>query len=161
MDTIFYTDGSKQNDDSPVGAAIFSPNLELSMQFKLPPETSIFTAEAFAILETLNYIEKNNIQYATIFSDSRSVLEAVLAPNSKGKSYLIYEIKRNFAKLKGKSIVVNLAWIPSHKGIEYNEKVDELAKGAISHGHPFNIELPHSDLFSNIKINSRKTITYH
>jgi len=42
----FYTDGSKLDKNSPSGAAVFSPEFNLHIAHKLPPETSVFTAEA-------------------------------------------------------------------------------------------------------------------
>jgi len=48
----FYTDDSKLNKDVPSGVGVYSPDLNLCITHKLPPETSIFTAEAWAILLT-------------------------------------------------------------------------------------------------------------
>jgi len=43
-----YTDGSK-TEDSPVGAAVYSPELGLALKHKLSADASIFSAEAWAV----------------------------------------------------------------------------------------------------------------
>jgi len=46
----FYMDGSKLSKDTPSGVGVFSSDLDLCITYKLLIETSIFTAEAWAIL---------------------------------------------------------------------------------------------------------------
>ena len=65
-----------------VGYAIFRINNKTLVQRRSNINTSIFSAEAMAILETLKVIEKENIRRAYIFSDSLSVLLACIE-NSK------------------------------------------------------------------------------
>ena len=71
-DKLFYTDTSKSEEG--VGIAIISKNF--TSIFKLPESCSIYTAEAIAILNTMELIfiqvnfHKNNI----ILSDSLSTL---------------------------------------------------------------------------------------
>ena len=54
---IIYTDGSKSVSEDRVGSAIYSSDLNVLLKFKLPPETSIFSAESWAILQAINLIE--------------------------------------------------------------------------------------------------------
>ncbi|XP_071571818.1 uncharacterized protein [Temnothorax nylanderi] len=71
---LFYTDGSK-DDSGFVGAGVYSPDLEfLQLRHKLPIETTIFSAEAWAILQALIVIFQLNLEKAIIFSDSKSVI---------------------------------------------------------------------------------------
>jgi len=63
----FYIDGSKLNKDSPSGVDVFSPDLNLRIIHKLPAETSVFTAEAWAILFAVNAISNFNCAKAVIF----------------------------------------------------------------------------------------------
>lgn len=46
----FYTDGSKLISTGQVRAGMFSPELNLKLMYKLPMSTSIFSAEAWALL---------------------------------------------------------------------------------------------------------------
>jgi len=70
-----YTDGSKGDDGSPVGAAVFSLDLGIILKHKLPACTSIFSAEAWALYQSLIMVESSGKLKAVIFSDSRSVLD--------------------------------------------------------------------------------------
>ena len=75
-----YTDGSKE--DSKVGCAVISGN-HSNMQ-RIPDDSSIFTAEAKAVDQALDFIrtcETNN--KFIIFSDSLSVLKAMNHTSSK------------------------------------------------------------------------------
>jgi len=70
-----FTDGSKrEGEDSSVGAAIYSLELGITIKHKLPPETSIFSAEA--VYQALIFVESSPYSEAAIFSDSRSILDA-------------------------------------------------------------------------------------
>jgi len=53
---IFYTDGSKINKEDPTGASVYFPDINLNIIHRLPVETSVFTAEAWAIYLAINTI---------------------------------------------------------------------------------------------------------
>ncbi|XP_018378524.1 PREDICTED: uncharacterized protein LOC108771118 [Trachymyrmex cornetzi] len=72
----WYTDGSK-NLDGVMGAAVFTPDMEGTVKHKLPPETSVFSAELWAILQAIQLIGDLNTKKNVIFSDSESALEAL------------------------------------------------------------------------------------
>ena len=77
---LFFTDGSKQS-DSWVGAALYSPHLNIELQFKLSEYTSIYSAEAIAIGEAIQHILDQNIPHSSICSDSKSVLVTASGSN--------------------------------------------------------------------------------
>jgi len=80
-----YIYGSK-SEDFQVGATIYSPELGLALKHKLPSDTSIFSAEAWAFI----LVESSQFKKATIFSDSRSVLDALSSSHKKSNTnYLI------------------------------------------------------------------------
>jgi len=69
-----YTDGSKRDEvDSAVGSAVFSPDLHLAIKHRLLADISIFSAEAWAILQALILLESSSSRKAAVFSDSRSI----------------------------------------------------------------------------------------
>ena len=70
-----YTDASKSKYG--VGGAFYLPISNYASQFRLPNETSIFTAEAYAILKALSFVESQNIRECVILADSQSVLKAI------------------------------------------------------------------------------------
>ena len=83
---FIYTDGSKT--DEAVAAAAVCNGIVFSS--RLPNAASIFSAEAKAILLALNFIECTFHNQFVIFSDSKSVLQAI--QNLNWKCHLIYNI---------------------------------------------------------------------
>jgi len=146
-----YTDGSK-SEDSPVGAAVYSPDLGLALKHKLPADASIFSAEAWAIYQAFILLESSQSDSATIFSDSKSVLDALSSPQrNNNNNYLIPLCRSKFYSLVNSGYSVSLAWIPVHVGIPGNEKADRLAKQAALFGRKPKFKVPYTDycVFSN------------
>ncbi|XP_052747407.1 uncharacterized protein LOC128199916 isoform X3 [Bicyclus anynana] len=106
---FIYTDASKLSPESCVGAACWVPKYKIVLQFKCPPETSVFTGEAVALLEAILFARSHNIKQTVIFTDSLSCL---------------YSIRENPFR----------TWIPSHSGISGNESADSCAKAAVQLG---------------------------
>jgi len=91
----FYLDGSKLYSDAPTSASVYSPDFNINIMHRLPAETSVFSAEAWAINLAINAIMDYNCSKAVIFSDSKSVLNAspsLASPLSPNKNYLIHYI---------------------------------------------------------------------
>ncbi|XP_031782179.1 uncharacterized protein LOC116416762 [Nasonia vitripennis] len=156
----FFTDGSKTEDKNHTGAAIYSPYNNLEKKFKFNKIASIFTAEAFAILQTLKIVLNKNIKTSRIFTDSQSVLQAIkyFSPlKTKNMSYLILDIKNLLYEIINKKLKLKIYWIPAHKNITNNEIVDKLAKDAITTGDQVDLKLPYTDMFEEIKKKEHKS----
>ena len=126
-----YTDGS--SDVNSKGAGIVFPSLpHLNKKVKLPWTASIFTAEAIAIKTAIEIIIRENVNPATIFTDSKSVLLALEATNHTNDT--IAKISEYWVEAKSKEIEINLCWSPGHVGIDGNESADILAKEATLDG---------------------------
>ncbi|XP_071635064.1 uncharacterized protein [Temnothorax longispinosus] len=147
--TSFYTDGSKSDSGSFVGAGIYSPDFNLELMHRLPPETTIFSAEAWAILQALIFIEQFDFRVATIFSDSKSVLDNVCSFKANLQNYIIPWIREKISQLSNNGVEIRLAWIPSHRGITGNENADRVAKAATRNGHRPNFKVPHRNAWRN------------
>ncbi|XP_043273353.1 uncharacterized protein [Venturia canescens] len=107
---------------------------------------SIYSAEALAIFEALEMASRLDASDYTIFSDSRSALQALKGTDKLSGSYLIIMIKEKLRKLEARGKKVQFKWIPAHKGIKYNKVVDLAAKTAIRYGRDTQILIPGSDL---------------
>lgn len=117
---IMYTDGSVINEYT--GCGITSSIFD--QQYHLQNNTSIFSAELFAILRAVETTPKN---INTIFSDSLSALQEL--KNQYSNNTLVQKIQDKILESKK---TFNFIWIPSHIGIKGNEHADFLAKDAIN-----------------------------
>ena len=140
-----YTDGSKEGDQ--VAAAMVQR--QTSVKSRLPAHSSIFSAEAKAILLALNFIEDHDSNRFVIFSDSLSCLQAI--HSSKWTSPLIREIleKCHFLSLHDKE--VHFCWVPSHVGIPGNERADAAAKAALQLAIS-ELRIPHTDYKRSVNL---------
>lgn len=130
---IIYTDGSKTHDC--VSSAVFDSKQNFGFGYKIDKNSSIFTAEAIAILFALQHIAKyiSSSSKWVIASDSMSVLKNL--QNHKinaNTNYIIYKIKEQWADLDQLNIKVVFVWVPSHIGVEGNERADFLAKAIVN-----------------------------
>ncbi|KMQ91490.1 pol-like protein, partial [Lasius niger] len=155
LEATFFTDGSKSCilDTERTGFAIFSPELNLSIQKRINNHASIFEAEALAIVEALDVIVKKNIQRTAIFSDSLSVLTNLENPILSGNTHhLILRIRNSMLRCSQLNLETELIWIPSHKGIIGNERADLLAKKSLHLPDPFLLSKCHyTNLYSKFK----------
>ena len=134
-----YTDGSKDGDKVAAAATLDDESATL----RLPAQSSIFSAEARAIVLALELIAKSSNSKFIICSDSLSCLLAI--QNHKIKNPLIYRILHSLFRLKEHQKEVIFFWIPSHVGIRGNTVVDRIAKEAID-GPELNCYVPHPEL---------------
>ena len=129
-----YTDGSKSNQGVGAGFCIFDDQdnriPSINNQFHLHKNSTIFQAEAYALLKSLEEINLFPIHSnITIFSDSKSLVESItnLTLNSK----LLLEIWNKLQSLEN-VYNISLAWVKGHSGLQGNETADSIAKNAIS-----------------------------
>nr|XP_042902786.1 uncharacterized protein LOC122270226 [Parasteatoda tepidariorum] len=119
--TPIYTDGSKH--DNHVGCGVAYESFNMSEKFL--HETSIFTAECYAILLALNFISDQTKNKWIIYTDSRSFISSV---PYIGKNPIIQKIQNHFMQLQVRGFNIYFCWIPSHFGILGNDRADIIAK---------------------------------
>ena len=128
-----YTDVSKMNEK--VGAAVvINPhfqNVETTcrqLSKRLPDNSTIFAAEATAISLALNYYQHMDPVHhdVVVYSDAMSCLQAIEGEDTENP--FICHIMNLLWSLSDKGTRVPFCWVPSHCGIDGNERVDQLAK---------------------------------
>ncbi|XP_066973192.1 uncharacterized protein [Macrobrachium rosenbergii] len=139
--TPIFTDGSKS--DAGVGFGVAFPDIERSG--RLSSVASIFTAEINAILKALKEILIHNGNNFIIYSDSKSVLQALESFNPLNP--LILEVLEWLFLLKRREKEVKFCWVPSHVGVDGNVKADQLAKSAVNSPEPTRCLLPYRDVY--------------
>ena len=122
--TTYYTDGSVIGDQT--GCAIFSKNIEIKI--KLPNNTSIFSAEMYALLKTIKLAQNTNNRNILICCDSLSCLQSL--KQMYNKNPIAIKIYDEIYSMKNEKKFIIL-WIPSHINIRGNERADALAKESL------------------------------
>lgn len=130
-----YTDGSKTKTSTSLG--IFSLDYNIQEGIKLNKNTSIFEAEARAILLASELSPPNH--KTLIITDSLSVAKSIAATNTKHET-----ISRIQNEIFSKNL--KILWIPSHIGIHGNDKADKLAQDSHNSNDIFN-NLSKQDLY--------------
>ncbi|XP_011345609.2 uncharacterized protein LOC105284070 [Ooceraea biroi] len=105
-----------------------------------------------AICCALRHAQSTEVKTISVFSDSLSVLQAILSFNLlSNRSYLIREIINLVQNLLQNGRQVTIYWIPAHVGIQYNELADTLAKNAIRTGTDTDLLIPAQDIKAHWK----------
>ena len=123
-----------------VGCAAVFQNQELLKH--LPNESSIYSAEVIAIDLAMNIIANHKSSKFIIYSDSKSVLQALQSKDSSTPLITRLLDKMNILS-KNNSII--LTWISSHIGMQGNEMADKAAKKALQ-TRISNTKIPYTDL---------------
>ena len=106
------------------------------------------SAEIYAIDLALDLISTSNSKKCILHSDSISVLQSL--KYTKLENLLILKIFNKLNSLIHCKKVI-FCWIPSHIGIQRNDKADSLAKDAINMTPDKNIKPAYTDLKTKIK----------
>ena len=123
---FIFTDGSK----SPTGVGCAFVHGVIRCRFRLPDQCSVFTAEAFAVLRALQYIDTNVIQRPVVCSDSLSVMMAIKHGTSDHP--VVIDIMELVHRLVQTGYDIFMLWLPGHCNIHGNELADTEAKRAMA-----------------------------
>uniref|UniRef100_A0A1B6J7I1 Reverse transcriptase domain-containing protein n=1 Tax=Homalodisca liturata TaxID=320908 RepID=A0A1B6J7I1_9HEMI len=125
-----YTDGSKTDDGC--GAAFLIPRTNTTALYSLSKYMSSYSSELIAIYKAVQFINKTQYDNVVICTDSQAAVTAISNySKDKSKNQLIISIVYELKALN-KNIV--FVWIPGHVSLDFNERVDNLARDAITTG---------------------------
>lgn len=120
-----FSDGSKDPETGLTWTAVYIPQYEIAIIKRTTNNLSVYTVELMGVLIALNWIQENNVNNATIATDSWSALLRIKTMKSC-RLDVINEIHWNIFCLHEKGLNVGFVWVPAHVGVE--ENVDKLAK---------------------------------
>lgn len=123
-----YTDASKTDEGTAVG--ITDRSGELRETNKINNNYSITNAELLAISKAIETIQENEYEKAVIYTDSKGACQILLNKATVQDNFIAWNIVK---ALKKTTPFIKIQWIPSHQGIEGNERADRLAVSA-THG---------------------------
>lgn len=155
-----YIDGSKSDESTSTGAAVYIEHSNDMIKISMPKECSISAAEACAIKEALEGMSNQRMTKDTIvLTDVLSIVQTLENNNIDAyqNNYItgIRDIHYYLSKSeyrKSKNVVIG--WIPVHRGTKGNEKMDREAKDAAEKGNEKIYKVPFTDLekiYSNRK----------
>ena len=136
--SAIYTDGSKDG-DRVTSAVVFGQHI---YSVRLPPASSICSAEANDILLALKFVASSNNSKFMICLDSLSCLLAI--ENCKTQSPFILKRVETDKSLVAIAKHVIFTWFPRHIGINGNTVVDQEANNALD-DHVANCSIPYTD----------------
>lgn len=126
-----------------VGAAVYDTvTLQVGM-YILPPLSTVFLAEALAVLKAIQYARNIRMAAPVILTDSKSVLQAVASHTPTATTPReVVEIRRALVSLMREGARPALYWVPAHKGVPPNEAADAAADLAHTEGEETHVTLP-------------------
>jgi len=146
-----FTDGSKNGDS--VGCAAVCDDVVITR--RLNKHSSIFTAELTAIADALLIINDQAADQFTVFSDSKSALEAIQHYNSSHP--IVNDILSWLIRLAARRKNIRFCWVPAHVGVTGNELADSAARRvSTSNSEIYNASLPHRDYYAAIRKSCRQ-----
>ena len=143
-----YTDGSKSMLGTGAAVVVYSSACSGSKgdvyKIKLNRITSVFSAELHAIKSAVNSLKNAKHTSCTIYSDSKSALQAILKYDSQNP--IVQAIHLLLLQISENNPKIQFCWVPAHCNIKGNEMADKAAKEAIKLSKNCNYPVLYSDM---------------
>nr|CAD7409388.1 unnamed protein product [Timema poppensis] len=161
---VKVVDGARRGGElALVGAAFYDSSINYGQSYRLQSDTSIFTAELFAMLQALKYILSLRPQPVVVLCHSRIALESISGLSSPPSQPLIIQILEKSAYLRARGYELGYQWIPSYVDIMGRVKGTRLRPGhaytkdrvylmrKVPSAHCVEIPLPYSNFTPRLK----------
>ncbi|KAM3606960.1 uncharacterized protein V6R79_000107 [Siganus canaliculatus] len=126
-----FTDGSKDPVSGKTGLGVYVAGGGLQQSSRISDKSSVFTAELKAILCALEWVERVKPLNSLICSDSAAALLSLREGMSRARPDIVVECLCSLLRVERSGCQVCFVWVPSHSGVEGNERADKLAKEAL------------------------------
>ena len=136
-EAIFYTDGSVDPTTNRAGAGIVTITPGLAPEHSVT-ETAVRVADGASTMQTelvaicaaLSIAEEMEANSVAIHTDSLSSIQALRNNTHTDNRDLITTAQHKIKAITEEGGSVTVHWVPSHVGIPYNEKADQVASAA-------------------------------
>lgn len=149
--TKIYTDGSKTKELKRTAAAMVIPEQQTQIGARLPDDCSIYTAEFWAINQSLKWIQTQTHLKHVIITDSLSVLNSIKTGSTKSRENMLEETMLLLKELEGKQHTIEFLWVPSHINLIGNEKADLAAKRNLLNSDIYPLAYSIQERYSQVK----------
>lgn len=152
-----FTDGSKCEKGTGAGIVVermCNDNyVHDSYKIKMHSLASVFSAELVAIESAINSVKLTKNTSVTIYSDSKSALQAIT--NYDSKNPIVQNIHILLLMISKNNTKIIFCWVPAHCGIKGNELADKAAKNATKFSKKCNNPILFSDVKAFLRQKSR------
>ena len=142
-DLDIFTDGSKTHEKVGSGFIVKNDQHIKKISLRIHDNSSVFIAELFAIWAAIAFVSVSNKQRCTIYSDSRSALQALEKLYSDHP--LVQKIQEAIFTANTQGLIISFCWVPGHVGIMGNSLADAVAKAGCFKNHISYNEISASD----------------
>lgn len=147
-----FTDGSKDPVAGRTGLGVYGTRGHFQQSTRISDKASVFTSEVKAILCALEWVERTKPPNTLICSDSAAALLSLKEGTSRARPDIVLECLCCLFRIERSGGQVYFVWVPSHSGIEGNERADALAKAALlREGIDLRVPLGKSECYSICK----------
>ncbi|XP_076398194.1 uncharacterized protein LOC143266633 [Megachile rotundata] len=132
----------------------FDPLGSSSVKNVYPHKHQFFSAEAYAVHDTLNHIRyTSKSQNHAIYTDSMSVVRAIANTAKINKNVIIRNSLTLYSELVSSKQTAHIIWIPSHQGINGNTQANSSAKEATTMQSDLQpTPIPHQEFIHHYKV---------
>ena len=123
--STYFTDGSVDPDTNVAGAGFTCGNV--ATPIRVPGKVSSLQAEAVAIMGALAHAYQKE-GHVVIHTDSRAAIDSLQHSMPNDIIFLLTSVLYNAQVILAQGRRVILNWVPSHIGIEGNERADRIAE---------------------------------
>lgn len=131
---VYYTDGSVDQESGKSGASFVTGNNVYG--YRTSDHCSTLQTELAAIAQALKHAERGRKTQVIVYSDSMAALQSLKRSVPNDNVRLISHILATAQSMQEQGRHITMCWIPSHIGIDGNERADKGAKLAAAGPEP-------------------------
>ena len=156
--TAYFTDGSVHPDTTHAACSVVTTDHTAS--YRLSDGASTLQTEMAAILKALQFaVDGNGDKHVAIFTDSLAAVKILQHIQTEDNRYLLTSILASAQRLRLQGRAVELVWLPSHIGVDGNERADMAANDGLMLPHVYGHVAPTTSKLKSMIQRTARNIT--